>query len=145
MIAPFSRVFQLEARLSAIAAAREFVAQAARDAGLSDDRVNHAQLIVDEHCTNVIEHGYQRESSEHAIVMQCEGGGQRLVITLTDAGKPFNPLTAPDAQLHAISADDSIGGWGIYFIRQLADTLEYEYRDGTNRFTVTLTNRAHPS
>ena len=51
---------------------------------------------------------------------------------MEEKGTSFNPLDreAPDLQLPL--EERPVGGLGIYMVRQFADSVEYQYRDGCN-------------
>ena len=58
-------------------------------------------------------------------------------MTVIDDGHPFDPLAVPMPSLHADLEHRAVGGLGIFLLRQLADHVAYERRDGTNRLTLT--------
>lgn len=103
----------------------EFVADAAREAGLDERAVHHCQLAVDEVCTNIVEHGYGASGPNRAIELICELTPQTFTITIIDDAPPFNPLTRPDPDPSASLEDRKTGGWGIYFIKQIMDEVSY--------------------
>jgi anti-sigma regulatory factor (Ser/Thr protein kinase) len=64
--------------------------------------------------------------------MELELDHERLKLTLTDDGPPFDPFSqaAPDTTLSI--EDRPIGGLGIHLVRKLMDEISYERRDGHN-------------
>lgn len=103
---------------------REFVGDAARNAGLDDAAVYAAQLAVDEAFTNIIEHAFGGESLEK-IECCCEISEARLVVTLYDCGKPFDLAAIPSPNLDAKLKYRHVGGLGLHFIRELMDEVEF--------------------
>ena len=68
----------------------EFVTQAAREAGLTDDDVFHVEMAVDEACSNIIEHAYADRSGDIDLACTSSAHG-RFEIMIHDSGRPFDP------------------------------------------------------
>ena len=102
---------------------------------VSADAVYLVSLAIEELVTNCIKYGYD-DSNDHSIeiVFAVEGGALRMEVI--DDGAPFNPLEAPRPDFSVPIEDRPIGGLGIHLLRELADDLSYERRDGTNRLRL---------
>jgi serine/threonine-protein kinase RsbW len=122
--------------LESVPQACEFVATAARDAGLDDRAVYHCHLAVDEACTNVIEHGYASHGKDHVVDLLCKQDGQRFVITITDDSPAFDPLTVAEPDRTTPILEREVGGLGVYFIRKLMDEVSYQHMDNRNRLVM---------
>lgn len=95
-------------------------------------------VALDELLQNTIAHGFAgRQAGVVTIVVEL--GTDRLTVTLTDDGRPFNPLgtAAPDTA-SSVEARP-IGGLGIHLVRQLMDEVRYQRR--ADRNVVTLIKR----
>ncbi|HEX2721807.1 MAG TPA: ATP-binding protein [Gemmatimonadaceae bacterium] len=67
-----------------------------------------------------------------SVTVEVELDDERVTVTLTDDGTPFDPLKrdAPDTTL---SVDERpIGGLGLHLVGQLMDQVSYQRRDGHN-------------
>ena len=53
-----------------------------------------------------------------------------------DSGKPFNPLDRQDPNITASSDEREIGGLGIYMVKQIMDSVVYEYTNNQNVLTL---------
>ena len=53
-----------------------------------------------------------------------------------DSGKPFNPLDKKDPNITASSDEREIGGLGIYMVKQIMDSVAYEYTNNQNVLTL---------
>jgi serine/threonine-protein kinase RsbW len=99
-----------------------------------------AQLALEELITNCIKYAYD-DAAEHTIAvelaMEPSPTGPELRMTVIDDGRPFDPLQAPPPDLTAKAEDRQIGGLGLFLLREMADNIAYERRDGTNRTTLT--------
>lgn len=115
-----------------VSVACEFVADAARRAGLDERAVHHCQLAVDEACTNVIEHGYRSEAAGQSIEIVCRLEGDRFAMTVIDDGPAFDPLAQADPDPSVPVEEREPGGWGIYFIKKVMDEVIYTYDLGRN-------------
>ncbi len=117
----------------------EFVAQAARSAGLSADAAFHVELAVDEACTNIVEHAYLGGSDDEIIVI-CGTGlllkDRVFVVRLQDRGKPFNPSQVPAPDVTLDLEQLRVGGLGIHFMRKTMDQVEYRFTPGRNELTM---------
>ena len=60
----------------------------------------------------------------------------RLLVTLSDDARPFNPLSAPAPDLSPDADEREIGGLGIHLCREMFDQLTYERCDGRNVVTL---------
>jgi serine/threonine-protein kinase RsbW len=126
----------IPARLEEVRRACEFVVGAAEVAGLDERAVYHCQMAVDETLTNVIEHGYGSESSQHEIEVICRTESDQFLITITDDSPAFNPLEHESPDPSAPLDEREPGGWGIYFIRRLMDDVSYEWAKDRNCLTL---------
>ena len=93
-------------------------------------------LAIEELVTNCIKYGYT-DRKDHTIdfVLSVDEGALRMIVI--DDGNPFDPLAAPRPDLTLPPERRPIGGLGLHLLRELADEMHYERRDGTNRLSVT--------
>lgn len=94
-------------------------------------------VALDELLTNTISYGLADEGGE--VTVEVELYPDRLTVTLSDNGTPFDPFgrTAPDTTLSV--EDRPIGGLGIHLVQHMVDDFRYEHRSGRN--VVVLTKR----
>jgi sigma-B regulation protein RsbU (phosphoserine phosphatase) len=88
-------------------------------------------VVFDELLNNTISYGFEgRDDGE--VTIEVELGTDRLSVTLTDNGKPFNPFgtAPPDTQLSV--EEREIGGLGIHLVRQMMDEVTYHRRTDRN-------------
>jgi anti-sigma regulatory factor (Ser/Thr protein kinase) len=93
-------------------------------------------LAIEELVTNCIKYGY-KDSNSHTIDFLLRVDGETLRLEVIDDGNPFNPLEAPRPDLSLPPEQRPIGGLGLHLLRELADEMRYERRDGTNRLSLT--------
>jgi len=114
---------------------RSFVGDQARQAGFNAKDVYSIQLATDEAASNVIEHAYD-ENPDGQFDVSCEFRNDRLVITLMDHGKTFEPSRVEEPNLNADLLERKIGGLGIYLMHKLMDEVRYETTPAGNRLTL---------
>ena len=88
-------------------------------------------VALDELLTNARSHG-QTGRDPCSVTAEVELDHERLTVTLTDDGTPFDPFEqdAPDTTLSV--EDRPIGGLGIHLVGQLMDKVSYQRREGHN-------------
>jgi anti-sigma regulatory factor (Ser/Thr protein kinase) len=98
--------------------------------------LNLVLLAIEELVTNCIQYGYD-DAHQHTIVIVLSMNDSSLTMIVIDDGHPFDPLMSSPPDFSGNVRDRPIGGLGIHLLRQLADHIEYERRDGNNRLTLT--------
>ena len=93
-------------------------------------------VALDELLTNTIRHGFAGRQGG-AVTIEAEVRPDRVCVTLTDDGTPFNPLglAAPDTALPAEERPQ--GGLGVHLVRGLMDEVSYQRRNDRNVIVVT--------
>jgi serine/threonine-protein kinase RsbW len=103
---------------------------------VSDDAMYLVSLAIEELVTNCIKYGYDDEAPHVVdVVLSVDNGA--LSIEVIDDGRAFNPLETPTPDLSRALENRPIGGLGIHLLRELADEVTYERRNGTNRLVLT--------
>ena len=92
-------------------------------------------LAIEELVTNCIKYGYQ-DANGHTIDFLLSVDEGVLSLEVVDDGNPFNPLTLR-VPICRSPGKRPIGGLGLHLLRELADEMRYERRDGTNRLRLT--------
>lgn len=107
----------------------------ARAVGLSDERRRELLLACDELASNVANHA--RGATELRVeARRLASGGARLRVE--DDGARFDPLARRRPRTDQVLAERAVGGLGILLVRELAASVEHEFRSGRNRVRVDL-------
>lgn len=129
------RRYFVRGRFENIPAIIDFVGEAGRAAGLSEDEVFHCQMAVDEACTNVIEHAYGGDDlGDIELLCHIESGVCTLMIS--DSGKPFDPDSIPAPAIPNDINDIQPGGIGLHLMRQVMDEVSFRFVDGKNTLSM---------
>ena len=78
-----------------------------------------------------------KSPSEYAGEKAADNSREKLVVSFTDKGRPFNPLERVAPDLNPSLEEREIGGLGIYMVKNLMDKVDYSYRDNKNNLTIT--------
>jgi anti-sigma regulatory factor (Ser/Thr protein kinase) len=103
--------------------ARAVVSLTAERAGFSREEIDNIALAVDEACTNVIKHAYKRDPTKE-IILTCSLADSRMEVLIRDFGAKADPATFKSRKLEEVRP----GGLGVYFIKKIMDTVEYDNR-----------------
>ena len=112
-----------------------FIEELGEEFGLSPELVFNLNLVLEEAVSNVILYAYPKEEHQTISLIASKKDNQ-LIFVLTDSGKEFDPTQAPDADITLSAEDRPIGGLGIFLIRQIMNTVEYQRIEGKNVLTL---------
>ena len=125
-------------RLDAMTEVAALVEGFARAHGLSRRIVNDINVALDEVLNNIISHAFE-PGARSEIEVRLEAGGGKIVVEIEDAGRPFNPLSAPSPDLSGGLRERRVGGLGIHFVRNLMNEVEYSRIGRHNRLRLCKT------
>jgi|ERR1041384_3696362 anti-sigma regulatory factor (Ser/Thr protein kinase) len=126
---------QIKANLAAVDPATEAASRWLTDRKAAPDVQYLANLAIEELLTNCIKYSYE-DAGEHTIEIRLQISGEELALTVTDDGRPFNPLELPTPDTHLPVQYRPVGGLGIYLLRQMSDRMEYVRTADRNRITI---------
>jgi len=114
----------------------KLAADAGSKAGFNDIEIGDIQLAIDEVCTNTIIHGLKNDQNlTFQMVVQWNPG--EIEIQIHESGELFDPLDLEDPNLENIMEEQSAGGLGLYFLRELMDEADFRIgRDGVKTWRI---------
>jgi len=92
------------------------------------------RLAMEEILVNTISYSYP-DLKKHFIKVKIRFANDIVTIEFVDDGIEFNPLTVPppaDVPLE----ERKPGGVGLYLVKTMMDTFEYQRKDGENIITI---------
>ncbi|HEY2954125.1 MAG TPA: ATP-binding protein [Candidatus Eisenbacteria bacterium] len=126
--------------LRSLEAIHEFVTEFLAAHGLPDSHSFDVDLILEELFTNMVRHS--REGS-HDIAIALERDGRDVTIRLRDFDvQAYDVTDAPAFDIRQPLSQRRPGGMGLHLVRQIADTIRYQYADRIS--TITVTKRLDP-
>ncbi len=140
LVLSFMPSYTFPAKFEFLDEIRDFVGEVARKGGFTEKAVYSLQLATDEAASNIIEHAYAGVS-DASLTITCDMRGDEIVITLQDTGRPFDPAGVKEPNLKADLSDRQIGGLGIYLMRKLMDSVQYEANANTGNLLTMIKRR----
>ncbi len=93
-------------------------------------------MALDDLLNNVVQYAFPNDPTEHHIHVEGDVQDGRVILTITDDGIPFNPLSAAPPDLSLLLHEREIGGLGIHLVRSMFDEVTYHRNVGRNVLTV---------
>ncbi len=121
----------LDSDVHNVEALHEFIAAFCERNRFAEQVRDHLTVALEELMVNAAVHG-NCDPRKDAIRIELRLVRDRVEVTFSDTGKPFNPLTMPLPDVSRDVGTRPIGGLGIYFVRSLIPEIRYERRDGRN-------------
>jgi len=115
---------KVRAVLENIPVAMAFIVEAARQAGFDEKAVGQIEISVDEACANVVDHAYEG-MPPGPMEVSFRQNDLGLIITVRDWGHEFDIDRVRVPDVTAPLEERELGGLGLFFMRQLMDSLEY--------------------
>jgi serine/threonine-protein kinase RsbW len=128
------------AQLSHLPDAMAFLSACAAAQGMSPDRVGEIELVVEEVLVNIINYAYPGGGGDVTVTCDADTAGQ-VVMTFIDSGAAFDPLALPPPDISADIESRTVGGLGVFFVRELSESVTYARRGDTNQLTITFGRR----
>lgn len=99
------------------------------------DLTYQIELIVEELCINVINHG--EVDGTQPIRVEIESDVDFVKIEISDNGRAFDPTkdVATPSQITSIE-NSEIGGWGVHLAHTFSDEMHYRRVDDKNCLTL---------
>lgn len=97
------------------------------------------RLCLDETLTNITMYGYADMAPGETgprVNLTAAQDGRKLLIELTDNGRPFDPTSRQPRALDDSLDTAQIGGHGIRLLKHYLDDMKYERCDGWNRLLL---------
>jgi CheY-like chemotaxis protein len=109
-------------------------------AGVAASVQEDLQVVLDEVCANVFKHAYppgQAGVLRLDLRLDNSRSPQAVELTLTDQGRPFNPLAKAAPDLSLSWEKRPLGGLGIHLVQTLTDHQSYRHSQAEgNRLTL---------
>ena len=127
----FSDVLTITNQLSEITKLNAFVISSADALHIETGLANKLKLAVEEAVVNIMDYAYP-SGTEGNIEIRMEADSDRLRIIITDTGSEFDPTSVSKVDTTLSVEERPIGGLGIFLVRNLMDSINYERFEGRN-------------
>jgi len=88
-------------------------------------------LAIEEIVTNIIKYGYD-DTDFHAIKVFLALFPDTIRLQLEDDGHPFDPLQAPEPDIHVPLDQRKVGGLGLLLVRDIVGRIAYRRENAPN-------------
>ena len=116
-----------------LAKVRAFVRQFLGCTSLAECDAELLVLGVDEACSNIIRHAYQRHAESQPIILCCEQLRKGVRFKLRDFGNQINPATFNGRPIDRIEP----GGLGLHLMRRAFDHVDYTLKKSGTELVLT--------
>ena len=90
-------------------------------------------IAVEEIFVNIAHYAYSAQPGGAAIRVSV---GAEVTIEFEDNGKPYNPLEKDAPDISADVEERQIGGLGVFMVKKIMDSVEYQYDGNKNTLTI---------
>lgn len=126
----------IEATVENIQAVTDFVDEQLEAVGCPMKAQTQIDIAIDELFGNIAHYAYNPEVGLATVRVEVEEEPLAVRITFIDDGMPYDPLARDDPDVTLSAQERDIGGLGIYMVKEIMDSVSYEYKDGQNIFRV---------
>ena len=113
----------------------EFIETVCEAAGFDMDMCMQLNLAIEEAVVNVMNYAYPK-GVKGMVNIDATISSKGLKFVINDNGTPFDPTAKAEVDTTLSAEERNIGGLGIHLIRQIMDSINYEYIDGRNVLTL---------
>jgi len=133
---PIRHSITLPNDINSVPQLNDFIDGFSLEAGLDMSMTMSLNLALEEAVVNVMTYAYAPDT-QGELTLEAVADKGVVTFILTDTGVPFDPTAKEDADTTLGIEDRPIGGLGIFLVRQLMDTVDYQRVDGQNVLTLT--------
>ena len=127
---------KFERSFDAIPALVAFTAESFARLGIDAVLLPTVDLAVEELFTNMVKYAVGSDAAVEVGIAAIDGG---VEVTLLDRDvEPFDITRSPQVDIHAPIEERKPGGLGLHLIRQMVDSVEYEYNNAQRRSLTRL-------
>jgi len=113
----------------------EFIEGICEELNLDMSTTMNLNLALEEAVVNVMEYAYPTDV-QGDVTINAIANDTHLVFIIIDSGIPFDPTKKEEVDTTLSAEERPIGGLGIHLVRELMDSVDYEYRDCKNILTL---------
>ena len=113
----------------------EFIDKVCADVSVPESMTMNFHLAMEEAVVNVMNYAYPHGKKGNINIV-AKLYDDILSFSIIDNGKRFDPTVRAEVDTTLSAEERSIGGLGIHLVRQLMDTINYEYVDDNNILTL---------
>ncbi len=135
LMVSYQKNLTLDNDISQVPVLTEFVETACNEVGFDPATTMSINLAMEEAVVNVMSYAYPA-GTKGLINIDAIANKARLKFIISDNGVPFDPTVVAEADTTLSAEERNIGGLGIFLVRQIMDSVNYERIAGFNVLTL---------
>ena len=132
----FSDAIELDACDENLHRVIAFLEQGLEQAGCPLKTQMQLDVAAEEIFVNIAHYAYAPNTGMARVSLEIAGDVPTATVTFMDRGVPYDPLAKPDPDVTLDAEHRSVGGLGVYMVKQTMDEVRYAYEDGQNVLTM---------
>lgn len=105
----------------------------------AESTLYNLELAIQEVGVNIITHAYADQAGNVVMTAARDDERSKIIITLEDTGKSFDPLAVPTPELGCLQEH----GFGLFLATELLDEVQYEIHAAGNRWHLKKSYTLH--
>ena len=101
---------------------------------IDSDMSNRLEMCAEELYANISFYSYPKEPGFIEVTMMKTDN--EIILKFEDEGVPYNPLEKDKPDITLPPEERPLGGLGIFIVREIADDVQYEYKNKKNILTL---------
>ena len=130
------KTLTVKAKIYNLSRVLAFINKELNSAGCSKKSIFQIDVAVEELFVNIASYAYAPGSGDVTISISISEDPAVAEITFLDAGVPYDPVSKSDPDVTLDAEKRTIGGLGIFMVKQSMDELLYDRRDDLNITTI---------
>ena len=119
----------IEAKIDNLCKALDFISAELEMNGCKPKLLAQISIATEEIFVNISSYAYRPEIGGVSIRIKVN---DMVTIEFEDNGTPYNPLIKNDPDVHLSAEEREVGGLGIFMVKKIMDTIEYQHIDNKN-------------
>ena len=121
--------------IEAIPQLNVFIDNFCEEQGIDMNIAMSLNLAIEEAVVNVMNYAYPVGTVGY-VDIEAEADEKNVTFVISDTGKPFDPTRKEEPDITLSAEERPVGGLGIHLVRQIMDTITYDYADHKNILTL---------
>ncbi len=114
-----------------------FVKEVLSEQGCAHAMISSIDIAVEEVYVNIATYAYDENASSRPVWVSCDTSGGVFVLEFRDEGIKYDPLKNEDPETED-PKKMTIGGYGIFMVKTIADEVSYEYDQAKKQNVLTI-------
>lgn len=124
-------------QLESVHKIQEFVGKNLPEKNSDKNKTFKINLLIEEIVVNIVKYAFKDQKNGN-INIEIDTAGEKTFLNILDNGVPFNLLKAKAPDIKAPLENRNPGGLGIFFVKQIASSIEYSYKNDKNCISLII-------